>query len=194
MDKVIIVSGFAGSGKSTLAEKLAKEFELRCIHASDLLRQLRDKEIGQLDVDKTKSGSGWWESKEAEEYLKKRAKDERMDRTLDEQLLLEIEKGDVVVDSWTMPWLSRKGYKIWLDASVENRAERIAERDKMELDEVIKKIKERDEQTGKIYKKLYGFELGKDITPFNLVLCTNKMDEDSVFKRVSTEIKSFFGE
>lgn len=193
-DKVIIVSGFAGSGKSTLAERLAVEFNLRCIHASDLLRQLRDKEIGELDVGKTKSGSGWWESKEAEGYLKKRMKNGSMDKALDKKLLLEIEKGDVVVDSWTMPWLSKKGYKIWLDASIENRAKRIAARDKMELGAVIEKVKERDEKTAQIYRKLYGFGLGRDRLPFDFVLDTNNLDEDAVFKEVSAKIKSFFGE
>jgi CMP/dCMP kinase len=194
MEKVIIVSGFAGSGKSTLADSLSQELGLRCIHASDLLKQLKEKQAGELDTAKTVGGKGWWESKEAEEYMKKRLEDESMDRKLDELLLQEIEKGKVVLDSWTMPWLSKKGFKIWLSASPETRAKRISGRDFLPEKEVAEKIKKRDAETAAIYKKIYGFELGKDFSPFNLILETDSLSEKQVFEKVLKEVKKNFAE
>ena len=36
----------------------------------------------------------------------------------------------------------------------------------------------------KIYKKFYNFDLGNDLTPFNLVLSTDDLDPDQVFHGV----------
>ncbi|AJF59897.1 MAG: cytidylate kinase family protein [Candidatus Diapherotrites archaeon] len=186
---LIIVSGFAGSGKSTLTEKLAKALGLKFVHASDLLRQLKSKKTGKLDAEHTKSGSGWWESKEAEEYMKKRENDSSMDERLDKELLKIAEKGSVVLDSWTLPWLSKKGFKIWLEASAETRAKRVAERDSIPFGKVKKKIVERDKKTAAIYKRLYGFELGKDKKPFHLVIDTNNLNESQTFEIALNKIK-----
>jgi len=163
---IIIVSGFAGSGKSTLAKKLALEFGLPVVHASDILHKMKDKKIDEIDTSKTSASSGWWESNEAQKYLHERENDLSMDKELDETLLEIIEKGNVVVDSKTMGNLSKKGFKIWLDCSAKTRAERIAERDGLDWEEVLRKINERDEVDKRIYRKLYNFELGKDLHGF----------------------------
>lgn len=189
--RVIIVSGFAGSGKSTLAEKLAIEFNLPCVHASDILRQLARKKAEEIDTTKTTAGSGWWESEEAKEYMKKRMSDGSLDKELDRMLLAIIDKGNVVMDSWAMPWLSKKGCKIWLNVAAEERAKRVSERDKLPYSEVLKKIKSRDEKTAEIYKKLYGFELGKDLSPFNLVIDAAK-SPDEVFAQAKKGIEKIF--
>lgn len=190
--EVIIVSGFAGSGKSTLAEKIAEHFELRCIHASSLLRELKSKTTDELNIGHTEAGTGWWESKEGGEFLRKRMENGSIDRKLDEILLEEIKKGEVVIDSWTMPWLSKRGYKIWLNASLENRAKRVAERDNLPFEEVKEKIAERDKDTTAIYEKLYGFKMGADIKPFDFVLDTDDIDEEEVFKIVKEKLQEYF--
>jgi cytidylate kinase len=81
-----------------------------------------------------------------------------------------------------MPWLTKTGFKIWLAASVEKRAERIAERDKITLEEALRVLKEKEERTKTIFKKLYGFMLGEDFQPFNLVLDTDNLDAEEVFQ------------
>ncbi len=186
---IIIVSGFAGSGKSTLAKKLAKKHGLKAVHASDILRKLKGKEIQEIDAGNTSASSGWWESKEAEEYLKKRLEDGSMDLALDKKLEEIIEKDAVVLDSKTMGNLSNKGFRIWLDASAEKRAERIAERDKLNEKEVLRKITERDEADKKIYKKLYKFNLGEDLEGFDLVIHSDKLTAEDVFEKAVKAIE-----
>ena len=190
-EKIIIVSGFAGSGKSTLAEKLAKYFGLKCVHASDLLRQLQGKKAEELKPEESKAGSGWWETKEGKEFIKKRLADKSMDKELDKLLLKVIDNGNVVVDSWTMPWLSKKGFKIWLNVSAEERARRVAKRDNLEVSEVIEKINYRDTKTAEIYRNLYGFELGKDLKPFSLVAKAEKTEE-AVFEEAKKALEKYF--
>ena len=190
---LIIVSGFAGSGKSTLADYLGKQFSLPVVHASHLLQQLKQKEMAELDTASTKAGSGWWESKEAQDYMKQRQKDDSMDKALDKELLAIAGKGNVVLDSWTMPWLCKDGIKVWLNAKAETRAKRVSERDNLKYKDVLKKIKERDKKTAGIYKKIYGFEMGKDYSPFDVVVITDKLAQEDVRKIVVEKIKELEG-
>ena len=180
---LIIVSGFAGSGKSTLANSLGKKYRLGVVHASDILHKLKEKEIHEIDASSTSASSGWWESEEAEKYLKKRLEDGSMDKALDSKLKEIAEKGDVVLDSKTMGNLSKKGFRIWLNASAEKRAERIAERDGLNEKEVLKKINDRDSADRKIYKNLYGFSLGKDLSGFDLVIHSDELSAEEVFEK-----------
>ena len=81
-----------------------------------------------------------------------------------------------------MPWLFDEGFKIWLDASLEVRASRAAKRDKISLEKAKKLIMEREEKTREIYRRLYGFKLGEDFSPFHVILDTDKLDADEVFQ------------
>ncbi len=188
-DLLIIVSGFAGSGKSTLTEVLAAHFGIEFVHASDLLKRLQKQKASELDVKGTKAGSGFWESEEGKKYLHARQKDGSMDKELDKLLLKIAEKGNVVLDSWTMPWLCKKGFKIWLEVSAKERARRVAERDSLDQKVVLQKILERDKITAGIYKKLYGFEMKADKKVFDLIIEADKKNIKIVFEDVVTALK-----
>lgn len=172
---VICICGMAGTGKSTLAKRLAKKYGLKYYSGGDALKALAIEEGYKL------LERGWWESKEGMRFLERRSKDPRFDETVDKKLLKLAQQGNVVLDSWTMPWLLKDGFKILLEASPEKRAERIARRDGISDKEALKALKSKEEKTTAIYKKLYGFSLGEDFTPFYLILDTNNLDRKEVF-------------
>ncbi|MDH5794339.1 MAG: hypothetical protein OEZ18_07265, partial [Candidatus Bathyarchaeota archaeon] len=66
--------------------------------------------------------------------------------------------------------------------SPEKRAERIANRDGISIEEAFKALRNKEERTKAIYKKLYGFSLGEDFTPFNLILDTDNLKSEEVFQ------------
>ena len=173
---VVCISGMAGTGKSTLSKKLAKKYGLRYYSGGDALKALAAEE----GYDSSKHG--WWESSEGLRFLKKREKNPKFDKAVDEKLMKYAQEGRVLLDSWTMPWLLKTGFKIWLVASVKKRAERIAKRDKISIKEATQVLKEKEERTKTIYKKLYGFTLGEDFKPFNLILDTNNLNAGEVFQ------------
>jgi cytidylate kinase len=172
---VICVCGLAGSGKSTLARKLAETYGLRYYSGGDALKALAMEE-GYENVER-----GWWEGEEGMRFLKERNRDHSLDKMMDEKLLELARKGNVVFDSWTMPWLLNEGFKIWLEASAENRAKRIATRDRISPKKALEALTAKEEQTRRIYSELYGFELGKDLKPFHLILDTENLSADEVF-------------
>ena len=173
----------AGSGKSTLAKRIAERYGLNYFSGGDALKQLA-MEKGYKPKD-----DGWWESEEGLKFLEERERDKRFDEKVDDKLLKMGDKGNVVLDSWTMPWLFKKRtFKIWLKTSLEVRAERAAKRDSMEVESIMKIIKEKDERTKSIYKNLYGFDFGEDFSPFDLILNTDKFNPDEVYEIVSKTI------
>jgi len=171
---VICISGMTGSGKSTVAKKLAAKYGLDYFSGGNALKTLAQEEGYNPDV------TGWWETAEGLRFLQQRMGDPAFDRRIDEKLLELAEQGNVVIDSWTMPWLLKEGFKIWLEASPQVRAKRVVNRDDISIEEAIKALKEKDERTRQIYNGLYGFDLGHDLSPFNLVLVTDELDPDEV--------------
>lgn len=180
----ICVCGMAGSGKSTVAKRIAKEYKLRYFSGGDALMAFAIEE-GFRPLER-----GWWESKEGLGFLQKRGKDPQFDKAVDKNLLEVAEKGNVVLDSWTMPWLLKKGFKIWLEASVEERARRIAGRDKTSYKEALEALKSKENQTKAIYGKMYGFKLGEDLEPFNFILDTEDLNASQVFQILRLVIES----
>lgn len=180
---VICISGMAGSGKSTLAKRIAERYGLDYFSGGDALKQLA------IEEGYEPKGNGWWESKEGLRFLEERERDKKFDSKVDEKLLKMANKGGVVLDSWTMPWLFKgEAFKIWLKASLDVRAKRTAKRDSIKVKKIIKIIKDKDERTRQIYKSLYGFDFGEDLAPFDLVLNTDKFGPDDVYDTISKAI------
>ena len=174
----------AGSGKSTVAKRLAERYSLRYCSGGDALKALAS-EMG-YDADK----QGWWESQEGMEFLKRRTENPEFDRKVDMKLLDWAEKGDVVLDSRTMPWLLEGGFKIWLEASEEVRTSRIAKRDRLTFEEALRYLREKESRTKEIYKSLYGFDLGDDLSPFDLILDVNLLEKDETFQTLCMAIEN----
>ncbi len=187
--RVVIVSGLSGSGKSNLVDFIALKFNLKKIHTSALLKEIIEHNSSVLSEEKNHGNKGLWESSKGKKLIKKRLEQSGFDELLDKKLLELIEEGNIVMDSWTMGYLSNKGFKIWLKASPKERAKRIALRNNQSEKTVLNSIKEKEENTRKIYKKLYGFDLGKNLEKFDLVLDTEHLSEKQVQETVLNELK-----
>jgi cytidylate kinase len=173
---VICISGLAGTGKSTLSKKLADKYNLKYFSGGDVLKELAKQEGYDVSV------QGWWESPKGLHFLNKRVNDPKFDKAVDDKLLEIAQQGNVLLDSWTMPWLLKEGFKIWLEASFEKRAARVAVRDGMTVTEASLVLKEKEARTKAIYKALYGFSLGEDFKPFDFILDTDNLSANEVFE------------
>ncbi|MCW4006943.1 MAG: cytidylate kinase family protein [Candidatus Bathyarchaeota archaeon] len=173
---VICISGMAGTGKSTLSKRLAKKYGLRYYSGGDALRDLASAQGYDSSV------NGWWESPEGLRFLEKRKDNPAFDKEVDCKLLDYAREGNVLLDSWTMPWLAKDAFKIWLSASAEKQAQRIAQRDQMTANAAMQALKEKEAKTKAIYKSLYGFSLGEDFDPFDLILDTDALSAEAVFQ------------
>ncbi|MDO8537447.1 MAG: cytidylate kinase family protein [archaeon] len=189
-DRVVIVSGFAGTGKSTIVEAVSKAFKMKKVFTSGVLKNLLLKENNAFS--KFAKNEGFWESAGGKKLMKQRAKDSSADRKLDNELFRIIAKGNVVMDSWTMGYLSKKGFKIWLFAPIEVSAKRMSLRNKMPYKKLLKYVKAKNNKTTKIYEKLYGFSLGENLEKFDLVINTANFSEKEMKKVVVQIVRSYF--
>jgi cytidylate kinase len=179
---VICICGMAGSGKSTVAKRLAERYGLKYYSGGDALKAVA------ADMGYRTSGEGWWETEEGIRFLKKREESLDIDRKVDEKLLEWAKPGGVVLDSWAMPWLLKKGFKIWLEASEKTRVQRMAERDSLGPQKTLRFLREKEARTKAIYRQLYGFKIGEDLSPFHLILDVNTLGKDEVFEALRMAI------
>ncbi len=171
----VIISGMSSVGKTTAADEIAQKYRLKHLAGGDMLKQIAYERGYKL------SGSDWWDTAEGMKFLSERKTDPEFDKLVDRKLAEAIQRGNVVVTSYPMPWLAKDdGLKLWFHASRKKRAERLAGRDKISGARALEIIKKRDLQNKRIYKKLYNIDFGKDLTPFNFVIDTNKMSAPEV--------------
>jgi len=171
----IIISGMSSVGKTTAADLIGKKFHLRHVAGGDMLKQIA------YERGYTPAGSDWWDTPEGMKFLSERKKDPEFDKKVDRKLIECVQEGNVVVTSYSLPWLVKEdGLKLWFQASQKTRAGRLAGRDSISKTQALNIIKKRDEQNKRIYKKLYGIRFGEDLTPFNFVLDTNKLTASEV--------------
>lgn len=176
---VLCISGMAGCGKSTVAKKIARKYGLRYCSGGDALKSLAPQALAQKGETRNE---GWWESEAGRCFLEKRTHDFSFDMKVDDKMLESATRGNVVLDSWTMPWLLKKGFKIWLEASPEERARRIAGRDNLSYKKALSALIEKESKTKAIFKKLYSISLGEDFSPFHLIIDVNELDHEEVYK------------
>jgi len=170
----IVISGWPAVGKTTIATELAKEFRLEIYNGGDILKMLAGERGYSI------SGKDWWDTEDAKKFMTERKSNPCFDKEVDQRLVEIVKKGNVVITSYTLPWLVKDAIKFWLKGSQTNRAKRMAYRDNITFEEAKNIINLRDDDNTKIYHKTYGFNFGEDLTVFDFALNTDLMNLDAL--------------
>src|SRR5437867_5106015 len=112
--------------------------------------------------------------------MKERKKNSKYDRQVDEKLINIAKKGNVIITSHTLPWLTFEPITFWLSASQEKRSERMSKRDKIQIKEELSMEKIREREKKKIKKKINGSKLEESLNEFNLMIITKLLTFDSL--------------
>ena len=186
MIKSIIISGPPAIGKTTIAKGLAKEFGLVHLSGGDILKELAE-EIGF----ETK-GDDWWDTQEGINFLSHRQKNSEFDKNVDDKLKKLFSKGDVVITSYTLPWIVKGGVKIWLAGSKENSTQRMITRDNLSKNYALEIVQKRYNENKVIYKTLYGFVFGEDLSVFDKIIETDDLNAEQVLEIAKSTVRNFF--
>jgi len=184
--KSIIISGPPAIGKTTIAKGLAKEFDIEYLSGGDILKELAEEQGFQT------KGDDWWDTQEGINFLDQRKKNPEFDKNVDIKLKELFSKGGIVVTSYTLPWLVDGGIKIWLDGSKENSALRMTTRDNSSKNEALEIVQKRYNENKIIYKELYGFEFGEDLSVFDKIIKTDDLNVEQVLQIAKTIVREFF--
>ena len=181
--EAIVISGMSAAGKTTVSLILSKRLGVKAIGGGDILREMA-KERGY-----TPTGDDWWDTDEGIKFLQEREGNTEFDKEADNRLRNKIRAGDIVVTSYTAPWLIKEGFKVWLSATADTRAERMSKRDKTDLIKSEDVVKVRDTGNHKLYMELYNIDLNNDTTPFDLIIDANDKTPEQIADLILTKLK-----
>jgi len=170
----IVISGWPAVGKTTIAENLAKNFNLKLWNGGDILKMMAYERgySSSLNHD-------WWDTEEAAKFMKERNNNPNFDREVDNRLIELVKEGNVVITSYTLPWISDATINFWLQGSVDNRSKRMSMRDKIDINTAKKIVQRRDVENKLIYQKLYQFEFGEKLDVFDFAMNTDILSLES---------------
>jgi cytidylate kinase len=154
---LVTVSGPAGSGKTTFAEALAAELGYEYVSGGDIFRSLAD-ERGVSLV----------------EFNRLAEEDDQVDRDLDRRLReIARDRDDLVLESRLAGWMAGEhaDLKLWLDAPLAVRVERIADREDKDVDTARRETTERAESEARRYREYYDIDI-EDRFIYDLVINT----------------------
>jgi cytidylate kinase len=173
---LLTVSGPPGSGKSTVAKAISIEFDMEYISGGVVFRGIaedRGISVGELN-------------KIAES-------DDSIDRDMDQN----IEKiaqtlDDAVIESRLAGWMAGENadIRIWIDAPIEIRSERIFKREGGSVEKILRETAEREMSEKKRYKEYYGIDF-EDLSIYDCVVDTDNKDAETVIKIVTEFINKF---
>ena len=171
----IVISGWPAVGKTTIAENLAKDFNLKLWNGGDILKMMAFERgySSSLNHD-------WWDTEEAAKFMKERNNNPNFDREVDNRLIELVKEGNVVITSYTLPWISDATINFWLQGSVDNRSKRMSMRDKIDINTAKKIVQRRDVENKLIYQKLYQFDFGEKLDVFDFAMNTDILSLESL--------------
>ena len=170
---LLTVSGPPGSGKSTTAAALAEAFDLDHVSGGDIFRALAA-ERGYSPV----------------EFNELAEEDDQIDRDLDRRLYdIARDRDDVVLESRLAGWLAGEAadFRVWLDAPVDVRAARIADREGKSVETAREETLRREESEQRRYSAYYNIPIA-DLSIYDAVLNTARWGPEAVETVLTTAV------
>ncbi|MDQ2054297.1 MULTISPECIES: (d)CMP kinase [Halobellus] len=173
---LLTVSGPPGAGKSTTVTALAEAFDLEHVSGGDIFRELAA-ERGMTAV----------------EFNRLAEDDDQIDRDLDRRLrTVALERDDVLLESRLAGWLAGDAadLRLWLDAPIEVRAARIAEREDKSAETALAETREREESEALRYREYYSIDIS-DLSIYDVALNTARWSEEDVPDILTAAVEAY---
>jgi len=169
---VIVISGMPGCGSSTVGKLLAEWLGLGFFSVGKYFK---------------KQGFGEKETARAINFLKtEKGSSEKFHKELDEEQRRVAKGGNVVIESKLGIHFLKDlaNHTVWLWAPMMVRAERVAGRDKISIEEALKKLQEKEKMERELFKKIYGFDYFLQEKEADLVIDTSDKTPEKIVNEI----------
>lgn len=167
---LITVSGPPGSGTTTASRRIARELGLELVAGGEVFRAMA------AEHGMTLPAFGAYAKEHPE-----------VDIELDTRLAARARKGDAVIESRLSGWIVRNDHlqavTVHLDCAPEIRAERVAEREGITVEQAAADNVARQRVEHERYRDLYGIDLA-DLSIYDLVLDSGALSPAEIAARV----------
>lgn len=177
---IIAIGGTPGSGKTTVAERVAKAHGYVLVSAGAMFREMAA--AGGMDL---------------EGYGREAERDHSIDRELDRRVLEEVLRmdtfgNDVIVDGRLQGYLlGQRGVpclKVWIDAPLDVRAERVAGREGKSVRAAKEAIGRREKSERIRYKAIYGIDIHR-MKDADLVIDSSAKTPDEIAALIRSRVE-----
>lgn len=166
----ITIGGLPGSGKTTVAKILAGNLSLNYLNAGDIFRNLAKKKGMTMD-----------------EFGVYAEQNPSVDQAIDNKLVEVAKKGNSILEGRLAAFMlirnTIEGKKIWLEAPLKIRAERICGREEKPLETALSEIQERERSEWDRYFSLYNIDLN-DLEGYDMIIDSASITADEVADQI----------
>jgi len=176
---LITISGLPGSGKTTVARLLAQRLGLPHIYAGDLYRRAAVERGVSL-----------------EEFNALSEQDHSIDRALDARMAEYARQGNAVLEGRLAGFIalqeSAEALKVFLTASDDVCAQRVAQREDRNWRAVLELNRARQRSDALRYRIIYGFDL-HDTSIYDLILNSDTQSPEALAEQILARAAERFG-
>lgn len=172
---IVTVGGLPGTGTSTLCGLLERDLGLPYIYTGQIFR-----------LEAAERGLSLAELNELA------ARDESVDRALDDRQLELLEKGNVILEGRLSGWLAHhhgiEAFKVWVTCDEDECIRRLVARDGGDPETQARLTRERVEQEADRYRRYYGADLS-ELSIYDLVLDSTAVQPPALEERVLAAVR-----
>lgn len=170
---VVTLSGPPGSGTTTVAKRLADALDVEFRSTGEIFREMADEHGMSLD-----------------EFGDHVDDHPEIDRELDDRQRERAKAGDVVLEGRLSGVVAKEvpeALTVYLEAPARVRAERVADRDDLDVEEAFDAIWDREAKEKSRYHRIYGVD-PDDPRHYDLVLDSGKLGPDELVEAILDEL------
>jgi len=166
---IVTISGLPGAGDTTVSRLVADKLGYKLVTVGEMF-----KELAKTHGFENKDLSGFWKTEEGSSESTHHELDDMQKEAVKNEK-------DLILNGRMAAFLIQEiELKIFLTASLDVRAKRVAQRDNAAVEHIQEEIEKRAEIERSSWKKMYGFDYAADLQAYDVIINTEHWSAEKI--------------